>query len=149
MSQGNLTGFVNKCCLLPGELLTLPTGSLSVLSITISPCSFFPFSHSSFTLTYFTHILSHINLTPLSFFFSFPHKYSNVQILVLSNAMNGRDSCFCLSPTHLNTFCSSLSLLSASLPVVWWGCSAVWAERLSRIWPQHCCCSADLCVWLS
>lgn len=49
LSQANLTRFMNKCCLLPAELLTLPTGFLSVLSVTVSHCSFLLSSHSSFT----------------------------------------------------------------------------------------------------
>lgn len=39
--------------------------------------------------------------------------------------------------------------LSLHLSMTGWDSSAVWAECLSRIWPQRCCCTADLCVRLS
>ena len=54
-----------------------------------------------------------------------------------------------LSHTPKHFFLLPLSLLSSlCLSEVWWDSSAVWADCLSRIWPQQCCCSADLCVWL-
>lgn len=170
MSQGNLTGFVNKCCLLPGELLTLPTGSLSVLSITMSPRSFFPSSHSSFTLICFTHTLavSHKSYT------SFPLFLVSLRILMLSDAMNGKGLlCFCLSPTHLNTFCSSLSslclsacglvrllcsvgrasesdLTSAVLLLSWLLCLTLMAsscESYVKIWCHYCLSKLGRSLW--
>lgn len=149
---------MNKCCLvfclLPAEsLLTLPAGTLSVLSIT-TVCFLAP---SFFLATVHLHLsgISHrltvclaqiLALSPPFFFLFPPHKYSNAQILMLSNAINGKRSCSCFSPTHLNTFFFYLSL---HLSMTWWDSSAVWAECLSRIWPQQCCCTADLCVRLS
>lgn len=72
MSRAHLTGFMNKCCLLPGEsLLTVPT---SVLSITTSPLSFIFSPHSSFTLLSVSHIhclsVSHKSETSLPVFLS-------------------------------------------------------------------------------
>lgn len=131
-----------NACLLPDErLLTSAPGSLSVLSITT------PLLSSSFLPTVHLHFLSHINCLTRTCLLSCS---GNVQILLLSSAMNGRGTlyCFCFSPTHLNT--SFSNSLSSSLGMVWWDSSAVWAECLSWIWPQRCCCcSADLCVWLS
>lgn len=90
VSQGNLTGFMNKCCLLPGELLTLPTGSLSVLSITVAPL-LLPTVHLNSHISHIVYLLWHIN--PTHFF----HQYSTVEILILSNAVNRKG----LPPTHL------------------------------------------------
>lgn len=49
------------------------------------------------------------------------------------------------SPAPLPHAKTLLPLFPLPLCVVWWDSSAVWAECLSRIWPQQCGCSADLC----
>ncbi len=116
MSQAHLTGFMNKCCLLPGgNLLTVRVLCLFCLSLRLlSPSFFLPTVHlQKQTVLFLTYpvCLSHTNLKPLCLFCVSP-KYSNVRILMPPNAMNGRGLfCFCFSPTHLSTLTLSLPSL--------------------------------------